>query len=123
MNELYWITVLGNLSIASLVILIISILAWVALGICFLEALTEFGKDNDLMNVTKSVAKKIWIPTVVSLLLTIFIPTSRELLMIYGIGGVIDYVQENPDVKQLPDKYIKILNKWADDELKNDSIK
>ena len=123
MSELYWITVLGNLSIASLVLLIISILAWVALGICFLEAICEFGNDNDLMNVTKSIAKKIWIPTVVSLLLTIFIPTSRELLMIYGIGGVIDYVQENPDVKQLPDKYIKILNKWADDELKNDSIK
>ena len=44
-------------------------------------------------------------------------------MSIYGIGGVIDYVQENPDAKQLPDKYIKVLNKWADDKLKNDSIK
>lgn len=123
MNELYWITVLGNISGACLVILIISILAWVALGICFITAACEFGNDSDLINVTKSIAKKIWIPTVVSLLLTVFIPTSRELMMIYGIGSVIDYVQENPDVKKLPDTYIKILNKWADDKLKNDSIK
>ena len=122
MNELYWITVLGNISGASLVILIISVLAWVALGVCFLTAVCEFGNDTDLINVTKSIAKKIWIPTIVSLLLTVFIPTSRELMAIYGIGGVIDYVQENPEAKQLPDKYIKVLNKWADDELKNDSI-
>ena len=40
MNELYWITVLGNISGASLVILIISVLAWVALGVCFLTGQT-----------------------------------------------------------------------------------
>lgn len=38
--------------------------------------------------------------------------------MIYGVGGTIDYIKENHTAKQLPDKYIKILNKWTDKQLK-----
>ena len=43
-----------------------------------------------------------------------FIPTTNEVLMIYGVGGTIDYVKSNKTAKQLPDKCIKALDKWAD---------
>lgn len=38
--------------------------------------------------------------------------------MIYGVGSTIDYIKENPIAKQLPDKCFKIINKWADKQLK-----
>ena len=39
---------------------------------------------------------------------------TNEALMIYGIGGTIDYIKSNETAKQLPDKCIKALDKWAD---------
>lgn len=40
--------------------------------------------------------------------------------MIYGVGGTIDYIKDNPTAKQLPDKYFKILDKWADEQLEKE---
>lgn len=123
MSELYWITVLGNISVVSVNVMVVLIILWAAIAIGFIITSNCDSVDLKVRGHLKSIAKKILIPTIIFSLLSIFIPTSRELMMIYGIGGAIDYIQENPDVKQLPDKYIKVLNKWADDALKNDSIK
>ena len=120
MSELYWITVLGNISVVSVCVMIVLAIVWTAIIIGFIVA---SGDDEFDTEIIKSVSKKLVLPTIIFLPLSIFIPSSRDLMAIYGVGGVIDYVQENPDAKQLPDKYIKVLNKWADDELKNDSIK
>ena len=38
----------------------------------------------------------------------------NDALLIYGVGGTIDYVKSNETAKQLPDKYIKALDKWVD---------
>ena len=123
MNELYWITVLGNISVVSVSVMVVLIIVWTVIAIGFIITSNCDSVDMEIRGHLKSVAKKALIPTIIFSLLSIFIPTSRELMMIYGIGGAIDYIQENPDVKKLPDTYIKILNKWADDKLKNDSIK
>lgn len=124
MSELYWITVLGNISFVSVGVMIVLAIVWTAIIIGFIVTSNDDQFDyTEAVGKLKSMSKKLILPTIIFLPLSIFIPTSRELIAIYGIGGVIDYVQENPDAKQLPDKYIKILNKWADDELKNDSIK
>lgn len=40
--------------------------------------------------------------------------------MIYGVGGTIDYIKENPASKQLPDKCVKILDKWVDEQLQKE---
>ena len=39
---------------------------------------------------------------------------TNEALMIYCVGGTIDYVKSNKTAKQLPDKCIKALDKWVD---------
>ena len=59
-------------------------------------------------------AKRCAIAFFVSVFINFFIPTTNEALMIYGIGGTIDYIKSNETAKQLPDKYIKALDKWAD---------
>jgi hypothetical protein len=53
----------------------------------------------------------------------IFTPSQRDAYLIWGLGGTIDYLRENPTANQIPDKCIKLLDKWVTDELENDSIK
>lgn len=55
-------------------------------------------------------------------ILRIFVPTTNEGMLIYGVGGTIDWVKSNPTAKNLPDKCIIALDKWAD-KLAQDSIK
>ena len=43
-----------------------------------------------------------------------FIPTRNDLLMIYGLGGTIDYVKSNDAAKQLPDKCVEALDAWVE---------
>jgi hypothetical protein len=52
---------------------------------------------------------------IIGLLGVTFIPTTKEALLIYGVGGTIDYLKQNPTAKQLPDKCINALDKWIDD--------
>lgn len=54
--------------------------------------------------------------------LFVMIPNTKQAYRIYGIGGTIEYLQGNKGVKALPSKTFKILNKWADSYLENDSI-
>mgnify|MGYP004481456109 FL=1 len=43
-----------------------------------------------------------------------FFPTKSQLYIIYGVGGSIDYLKDNPTAKELPDKCIKALDNWVD---------
>ena len=58
-----------------------------------------------------------------SCLINFFIQTTNEALMVYGIGGTIDYIKSNETAKQLPDKYIKALDKWAENLTKEENRK
>ena len=56
-------------------------------------------------------AKRCAIAFFVSVLINLFIPTTNQALLIYGVGGTIDYIKSNDTAKQLPDKCIKALDK------------
>ena len=47
-------------------------------------------------------------------------PSQKNLLIIYGVGGTIDYLKENKDANKIPDKCVKALDKYLDDALKED---
>ena len=47
-------------------------------------------------------------------LLLSFVPTTKEALLIYGVGSTIDYVNGNETIKSLPDKAINALDKYLD---------
>ena len=70
--------------------------------------------ENMFYNFVKKQFIRAFIVFVVSIICNVFITTKNEALMIYGVGGTIDYIKSNDTAKQLPDKCIKALDKWAD---------
>ena len=78
----------------------------------------EFGKSwNKYIKNYKTFMlyfKRSIIATLVLIVINIFIPTTNEALLIYGVGGTIDYIKSNNTAKQLPDKCVKALDKYLD---------
>ena len=120
MNELYWITRCDGICTVAIIFLVLSA---IALSLALLGYFV--GEDEKDKKITKKVFK-ISIPIfTVSMLLVVFVPTTKEALLIYGVGGTMDYVKSNPTAKKLPDKCINALDKWVDSfySEKNDSTK
>lgn len=111
MKELYLLTILDGLDdfLVGLTILC-GILGGVGL---FAYIMYKFIEQEE-----HSMLKK-WGITFICIALTcslanVFIPTTQQATMIYGIGTVVDYVQTNEDIKQLPDKCVQALDMWVD---------
>ena len=112
MNELYWISILGNIScVCGIGCILLIFLLCVAIIAYIVEISSEY-KCNDTIKKQQSFIKKLISILVILLLPSIFIPSTNQLMIIYGVGGTIDYIQDNPNAKQLPDKCIKILTHY-----------
>lgn len=131
MEELYWITRLGALNFLFNAIIFVSLVAIIILAVeLFVIKTTSDNEDDKKLelqvitgkvhneNMSYNFVKKQFIRAfivfVVSIICNVFIPTKNEALMIYGVGSTIDYIKSNDTAKQLPDKCIKALDKWAD---------
>ena len=114
MEEIYWITRLNGINVFLNVITVVGIVFTVISIVGYIVT-----KNDDCVD---DCWKKFWIklfkycfPTTIMItLLFIFTPTTKEALMIYGVGGTIDYVKSNETAKQLPDKCMKALDKWVE---------
>ena len=114
MSTLYWINVLDNINFLFIFIFIISLLLSAAIALVNLTCTPdEISETLDYKRFTKT---KNWAYTllIISTLVITFVPSKRELYIIYGVGGTIDYLKENPTAKELPDKCIKALDTWVD---------
>lgn len=119
MSEIYWITVFNNLHGVAIMTLIVSI---IILVFCWLSRIIESDNSDDriISEQTKQIKKlkRLTISSIivgmVSLIIAIFIPSKQDMYLIYGVGNVIDYCQDNSKVKELPDKAIEALNTWLD---------
>ena len=133
MSEIYWITRLTYIcdfltAVAVVSFLISALMAAFAMCNKFeANGYEEGGKYyNCYMQKFKmflSYFKRFIFVTIIACLINFFIPTTNEALMIYGVGGTIDYVKSNETAKQLPDKYIKALDKWAENLTKEENLK
>ena len=114
MNEIYWMTVVGNLSTALMVVWIVALI--IVLGMLLVLAVSEGDviDDEDSAHIFFKWLKRFVVCGVIAAMANIFIPTTKELLYIYGVGGTIDYIKTNDTAKQLPDKCIKALDRFAD---------
>ena len=122
MSDLYWITVLGNVSVIGIVFLVLSIMVIVISAIVFANTINDSCEDD--AHKASSAMLKISTPIfIISLLLTVFVPSTKELYIIYGVGGTIDYLKQNPTAQKLPEKYLKLLDSWADDKIKENTEK
>ena len=50
----------------------------------------------------------------ISALMCLFVPGSKQAMLIWGIGSTVDYIQENEAVKELPDKCVEALEVWLE---------
>lgn len=119
MSELYWLGVLGNLHDFGVAVAILSGLVILFVSVFFTVPRVY---DNDYSKEKKALKYSL-VSFLVSLLVCSFVPSTKNLLIIYGVGGTIDYVKENKDANKIPDKCIKALDKYLDDALKEDKDK
>lgn len=113
--SLYWFYVLGNAQGILCILLGLSIVATIALGV---KHMVDVDWDGD------SPSKKplIW-SVIVSILLIIgctFSVSTESLMKIYVLDNTLEYLENNEQAKQLPDKVIeccdKILNEAIEEE-------
>jgi hypothetical protein len=112
MKEIYWLSRLDGILTASGVLLTLSVVAIVAIAILSLidgedELLMSAERRQKILNVSVIIC-------IITTLICSFVPSSKTAMTIWGVGSVIDYVQENNSLKELPDKCLKALEVWAD---------
>lgn len=122
MIEIYWIEMLDGINFL-LILTGIIILIVAAIMIA-----TSFGgedydkKYEDDLSLRKSGIKILFLSLILFIICAL-IPNTRQAYRIYGISATINHLKDNGEAKQLPNKAIKVLSKWADDYLEEDSIK
>ena len=118
MFELYLIYLLGTIKIMAVILMTIFGFGFIIGG--FTKEIFNPVRDEEdyrISNIIFRISKPIFI---VTLFLSIVIPKEKKLYTIFGIGTIIDVVQNSEIAKQLPDKTIQVLDKWCDEYL-NDS--
>lgn len=107
--SLYWMLVLGNISCVCCLFAII-------LAIAIIVALIVVDDIED----AKSKFIGMSIAFAVLLLGSIFIPSTENLMKIYVVDNVVEYIENNDKVRELPDKVIeccdKLMNEYLDEE-------
>lgn len=115
MNEIYWITRLDAIqTLATIAVFILGVLTSMYIIAWFIE--DDFKNDSKFKNMAIKCATYISIP----IFLLVFIPSKRDMLMIIGIGGTIEYLKSNDTAKELPDKVIMTINKLLDDTIEEE---
>ena len=116
MAEIYWLTRLAGIETLAFLLLVGSVVVVIVAAIWYANTSEDYMEEerDALMKLIKK-----WKSTWVCLLLfgilgTIFIPTQREILLIYGLGSTIDYIKSNDKAKKLPDKAVDALTKYLE---------
>lgn len=129
MNEIYWVTRLDAFNTVFTVIIVISGIIFSISAIGYLAnkcSEIEYDYKKEELKGYSNICKRFWKYSSMFLLFgilgSVFTPTTKQGLLIWGVGGSIDYLKSNPTAKQIPDKCIVALDKWVD-SLSPDSTK
>lgn len=112
MTEIYWVTRLDAINTFFGMVMIFSFL-----GIFILLLLSLLGDllfKEEIKKYIKCI-KMLTISFVISFLGSAFIPTTNDMMLMYGLGTIKEYVDSNEKAKELPDKAIEALNKYLDE--------
>lgn len=119
MEEIYWITRLDAIClffrIVSIIAIIFAALIIISAFICIIDPPNE-----NIIKKLKTASKIVFSVLIFGIIGTIFTPTTKEMLLIYGVGGTIDYIKQNETIQQLPDKCIEALDLFIDDYIKEE---
>jgi hypothetical protein len=112
MLDLYWLTRLGALhNISVLIIFAVSVLLIIGAVIYF--AHTDDCDETELLALLRYGRLLLTVIGITSLVY-IVTPTTKDAMLIYGVGGTIDYIKNDDKCKQLPGKVIDALDKYMD---------
>lgn len=117
MLEFYLIAIFGNLSVVACILFFVSLIVLIGFTIVYYNY-SYNGYNEEEKKTILSIIKKTLICFILSCIFSIFVPSSNQMLRIYGIGGTIDYLKSNETAKQIPDKCIKALDLYIDNQLK-----
>lgn len=117
MWEMYFITRIGVIHALSGLIFMLSIV--IASASYVTSIITNDWSGEDILNTwqkskIRKFANKMFVVFGISVTINAITPTTKEAYLIYGVGSTIDYIQDNPKAKQLPDKCIDALSRWVD---------
>lgn len=127
MDEFYWFTRLDSINSMSNIFMIVSGVFFFTASLFYIAGKVAKNYDfiDDETKVLIGIAKtgiKICISIfMISMLLNIFVPTTKEAFVIWGVGGSIDYLKSNEKIIQLPDKCIKALDKFIEEYAEEDN--
>lgn len=107
MNEMYWITRLDSLLIAICVPMVILLFIATISAVFYYFA---YESDDEQKRHRKRAIRCGSIGLLL-LMAQVFIPSTNQALIIYGVSGTIDYFKSSDKAKQLPDKAIVALDK------------
>lgn len=110
MNEMYWITRMDGIN----TFLISFIIPGGILSLFFL-ILSLIVDNPEKKERLGKVLEYVGSATFIAGVILVFTPTTKEMLLIYGVGGTIDYIKSNDTAKGLPDKAVKALDKYLDE--------
>ena len=123
MSEIYWITRLNMINgwlvsfsvISGIALLISLIVIPISYGNFLLSSWESDKKSAKVaLKVFKHIKKYSLMVFCVAFPLSVLTPTKNEALLIFGVGGTIDYIKSNETVKQLPDKCVDALDAWVE---------
>lgn len=120
MIEIYWLTRLVSLYEFCCVFAIIGTIMLFAVGLCLPMILdADVFTYNDDENIKKRkqikrVFRYFFIGWIIALIGSIFLPSEKDLLAIYGLGSTIEYVKSSDKAKELPDKAVDALTKYLE---------
>lgn len=112
MKELYWILMCDSI-IGLFVTLIVVSLAVVL----FIVVLFPDKYENDYEKTKTKCIKTIKVSLIICIISVIgatFTPSTKNMLLVYGIGNSVEYLKNNEGAKELPDKCIKALDCWVE---------
>lgn len=115
METIYWITRLDAICNTLVAIIVISIVvSLIAGGIMFFNMDCDWEDEKRNFAMAWRILKYSALTFAIAIIANILVPSTKQALMIYGLGGTIDYIKQNDTAKQLPDKVANALDKWVD---------
>lgn len=113
MELLYWITRFDALRMVFDTILISSGILGGVLTIILIIGNTEI--EDHIFNSMLKYLKIFAATFIITLTVKAFVPSTKEALMIFGVGSTIEYLKSNEKAMQLPDKCIDALDTWVEE--------
>lgn len=124
MQELYWITRLDGLETFFGIFTALAVIGMVVYVICRLIYSDDTGTvddgDRKIIKTGYNIARWFALFGLIAIPGCVFVPNTKEAMIIYGVGGAMDYLQANPAARQLPDNIIDGLNRFAQDYIERD---